>query len=143
MSNSAFCLPFLYRPQILTEKAHYQFETSSHPSSNKASSNCLSQNNPANWSSCKFRSRDITRSSILAYYFGHLCRGIRIQIFGHSDLGFFFFEQPGSILHFYLGVGRFTASAACPSQTGNLEITSKIFAAVICGADEPCSVHTA
>ena len=32
-----------------------------------------------------------------------------------------------------------TASAACPSQPGNLSITSIIFASVIWDADEPCS----
>ena len=36
-----------------------------------------------------------------------------------------------------------TASAACPSQSGNLAITSITFPAVICDADEPCSVKTA
>ena len=34
-------------------------------------------------------------------------------------------------------------SAACPSQLGNLAITSVIFAAVIWDADEPCSAETA
>ena len=36
-----------------------------------------------------------------------------------------------------------TVSAACPSQPGNLEMISLTFAAVICGADDPCSVITA
>ena len=36
-----------------------------------------------------------------------------------------------------------TASAACPSQPGNLATTSMIFGAVIWDADEPCSVSTA
>ena len=36
-----------------------------------------------------------------------------------------------------------TASAACPSQPDSLEMISMILAAVICNADEPCSVNTA
>ena len=72
--------------------------------------------------------------------FGHLCRGRRIHMSGHSDLGIF--QQSWSILQFYLSMGR-TASAACPSQPGNLAVTSIIFAAVIWDADEPCSVKTA
>ena len=35
------------------------------------------------------------------------------------------------------------ASAACPSQSGSRAITSITFAAVVCDADEPCSVRTA
>ena len=36
-----------------------------------------------------------------------------------------------------------TASAACPAQPGSLEMISMTFAAVICDADDPCSVNTA
>ena len=36
-----------------------------------------------------------------------------------------------------------TASAACPSQSGNLAITAITFAVVIWDVDEPCSVKTA
>ena len=36
-----------------------------------------------------------------------------------------------------------TASAACPAHPGSLAMTSITFAAVIGGADEPCSVNTA
>ena len=35
------------------------------------------------------------------------------------------------------------ASAACPSQSGCRAMTSITYAAVICDADEPCSVNTA
>ena len=35
------------------------------------------------------------------------------------------------------------ASAACPAHTGNLDMISMTFAAVICDADDPCSVNTA
>ena len=46
-------------------------------------------------------------------------------------------------LPFLLGYKADTASAACPSQPGNLEMISMTFAAVICDADDPCSVNTA
>ena len=36
-----------------------------------------------------------------------------------------------------------TASAACPAQPGSCEMISIILAAVICDADEPCSVNAA
>ena len=36
-----------------------------------------------------------------------------------------------------------TASAACPAQPGSLDMISMTFAAVICDADDPCSVNTA
>ena len=37
----------------------------------------------------------------------------------------------------------FGPSAACPAKPSNLEIISMTFAAVICDADDPCSVNTA
>ena len=37
----------------------------------------------------RFRSRGTTGSSILDHDFGHLCRGKRIQMSGHSDFGIF------------------------------------------------------
>ena len=43
---------------------------------------------------------------------------------------------------FLLGFFADTASAACPAQPGNLERISMTFAAVICDADDPCSVNT-
>ena len=36
-----------------------------------------------------------------------------------------------------------TASAACPAHPGSLAMTSITFAAVMCDADDPCSVNTA
>ena len=36
-----------------------------------------------------------------------------------------------------------TTSAACPAHPGSLEMISITFAAVICDADDPCSVNTA
>ena len=82
---------------------HSQFCTFSHPSFNRTSSNRLFHTNPADGCPYRFRSRRTTKSSMFAHDFGHLCRGRRICISGHSDFGS---EQSGSILHFYLGVSR-------------------------------------
>ena len=69
-----------------------------------------------------------------------LCCGRRIQISGHSDFGIFINVGASSILTWVLAD---TASAACPAHPGSLEIMSMTFAAVICDADDPCSVNTA
>ena len=79
------------------------------------------------------------RSSMFAHDLGHLCRGRRIHTSGHSDLGVL--SNLGASSNFSW-VYDDTTSAACPSQSGNLAITSIIFA-VIWDADEPCSVKTA
>ena len=71
---------------------------------------------------------------------GHLCRGRRIQMSGHSDFGIFNNLGASSI---HTRVSADTASAACPAHPGSLEMISMIFATVICDADEPCSVNTA
>ena len=60
----------------------------SQPCFNRIFSNCLSHNNPVKGWPCRFRSRGTTGSSILDHDFGHLCRGGRIQMSGHSDLNF-------------------------------------------------------
>ena len=70
---------------------------------------------------------------MFAHDFGHLCRGTRIQTSEHSDLGIFNNFGASSIFTWACAV---TASAACPSQPGNLAITSIIFAAVIWDAPE-------
>ena len=85
----------------------------------------------------KFRSRGTTGSSILDHDLEHLCRGRRIQTFGHSEFGIL--SNLGASSNFTWELAD-TASAACPSQPGNLAMTSMIFAAVIWDADEPCSV---
>ena len=59
------------------------------PSPNRIFSNWLSHNSPAKGWPYRFRSRGTTRSSILDHDFGHVCRGRRIQMSGHSDLGIF------------------------------------------------------
>ena len=72
--------------------------------------------------------------------FGHLCRGRRIQMSGHSDFGIFKKVGASSTLTW---VYTDTASAACPEHPGSLDMISMTFAAFICDADEPCSVNTA
>ena len=57
--------------------------------SNKIFSNCLSHNSPAKGWPYRFRSRGTNGSSILDHDLGHLCRGRRIQMSGHSDFGIF------------------------------------------------------
>ena len=59
---------------------------------------------------------------------------------GHSDFGIFNNLGASTIL---IRVQANTASAACPAHPGSLEITSITTAAVICEADDPCSVNTA
>ena len=46
-------------------------------------------------------------------------------------------------LPFLPGYKTDTASAACPAHPDSLDMISMTFAAVICDADDPCSVNTA
>ena len=59
---------------------------------------------------------------------------------GHSDLGIF--NNLGASFIFTWVLAD-TASAACPAHPGSLDMISMTFAAVICDADDPCSVNTA
>ena len=59
---------------------------------------------------------------------------------GQSDFGSF--SKRGAS-YIFTWVSADTASAAYPAQSGGLAMTSVTFAAVICDADEPCSVNTA
>ena len=59
---------------------------------------------------------------------------------GHSDLGIFGNLGASAILTW---VQADSTSAACPAHPGSLEMISMTFAAVICDADDPCSVNTA
>ena len=59
---------------------------------------------------------------------------------GHSDFGIF--SDCGASSTF-TWVQADTASAACLAHPGSLDMVSMTFAAVICDADEPCSVNTA
>ena len=58
----------------------------------------------------------------------------------HSDFEIFFDFGAASIFTWVLAD---TASAACPAHPGSLDMCVLTFAAVICDADEPCSVNTA
>ena len=79
-------------------------------------------------------------SSMIAQKIGHLCRGRRIHTSGHCDLGIVSnLEAPSD----FTWVLADAASAVCPSQSGNLAITSITFAAAIWTADQRCSVKTA
>ena len=69
-----------------------------------------------------------------------MCFGRRIQISGYSDFGIFNNVGASSILTW---VSADTASAAGPAHPGGLDIMSMTFAAVICDADDPCSVNAA
>ena len=82
----------------LTNK-HSQLETFSQPYFNWIFSNCLSHNSPAKGWPYRFRSRGTTGSSILDHDFGHSCRGGRIPMSGHCDLGIFNNFGPSSFLH--------------------------------------------
>ena len=88
----------------------------------------------------QFRSRGTTGSSMFDKDFDHLCCGRRIHTFGHSDLRILSNLGASSNLAW---VWADTASAACPSQSVNLAITSITFAAATWDADERCSVKTA
>ena len=130
---SASFQPFWCHPHVLTQKSnpcfrwtniHSQFGVFSHPSSIKLLRIVFPISNPANGWPYKFRSRGTTGSSKFPHDFGHLCRGRRIQISGHSDFGIL--SNLGASYNF-TWVYADTASAACPSQPGNLAITSIIF----------------
>ena len=113
----------------------------SQPCFNRIFSNCLSHNGLAKGWPYRFLSRETNgSSSILDRDLGHLCRGRRIQMSGHSYFGIFNNLWASSI---FTWVYADTASVACPSQPGNLEMISMILAAVIWDAEDPCSVNTA
>ena len=118
---------------------HSQLVTFSQPCCNRIFSNSLSHKSTAKVWPYRFRSRGTTGSSILDHDFDHLCRVRRIQMSGHSDFGILNNLWASSI---FTWVSADTASAACPSQPGNLEMISMILAAVIWNADDPCSVNT-
>ena len=58
----------------------------------------FSHDSPARGWPYRCRSRGTTMSSILDHDFGHLCRGRRIQMSGHFDLGIFNKVEASSIL---------------------------------------------
>ena len=118
-----------------------QCGTFSHPFSKRTFSNYLSLNNPTKGWPYKFRSRGTTGSSILDHDFGHLCRGRRIQMSGHSDFGIFNNLWASSI---FTWVCADTASAAwtCTHwQSGN-DIPYHFQPSCVM-LNDPCSVKTA
>ena len=70
-------------------------------------------------------SRGTTGSSILGHDSGRLCRGRRIQMSGHSDLGIFNNFGASSI---FIWVQTGAASAAFPAHPGGLEMIFVVFA---------------
>ena len=77
-------------------------------------SNCLTHSSPARGCPHKFRSRGTSGSSMFDHDFGHLCRGSRIHISGHSDFGILRNFGASSIFNW---VYADVASAACQSQS--------------------------
>ena len=59
-------------------------------------------------------------SSMCDHDFGHLCRGRRIHILGHSDFGIWSHFGASSL---FFWVWADTASAPCPAQSGSLAKT--------------------
>ena len=90
----------------IVQNKHAQLETFSHPCFNRTFSNFLSHNSPAKGWPYRFRSRGTTGSSILDHDLGHLCRGGRIQMSGHSDLGIFSIFGASSIFTWVLAEMR-------------------------------------
>ena len=106
------------KPCLRWTNMHSHIDNFSLPRSDKDSSNCLSHSNPADGWPYRCRSRSTTGSSMLDHDFGQKCRGRRLQTSGHCVSGIYraIWEHP-SIL---TCVWADTASAACPSQLGNL-----------------------
>ena len=59
---------------------------------------------------------------------------------GHSDLEFLIICEHLPLSPGYKPILRLLP---CPAHPGSIDITSITFAAVICDADDPCSVNTA
>ena len=121
-------------------KKHSKFKTFSQPCSNR---NFLELHFPQ-WS-CQRMTVQVSRKRNdwifhTGHDLGHLCSGTRTQISGHSDFGFFNSDGASSILTW---VWADIASAACPAHPGSRDKIHMTFAAVICDADDPCSVNTA
>ena len=99
-------------------KRHSQFGIFSQPCFNRIFSNCLSHTSPAKGWPYRFLSRGTTGSSILDHDLGHLCRGRRIQMSGHSEFGIF--NTFGASYIFDLGISRYCVRclSSAPWQSG-------------------------
>ena len=82
--------------------------------STRFSQNCFPHKSLAKGWPCRFRSKGTTGSSLLDHDLGHLCRGGRIQMSGHSDFGIFNNLWASSIFSWEKAD---TASAAWPCAT--------------------------
>ena len=82
---------------------HSQFGIFPQPCFSRIVSHCLSFQSPAKRWPYRFLSRGKIGSSIMDHGLGHLCRGRRIQVSGHSDLGISN-NLWASIFHFHLGI---------------------------------------
>ena len=87
-----------------------------------------------------FYSNGPTGSGTLTDDCGVRERSRSIQISVHSASGHLICFGVSSI---FTRVSAHTASQASPAQSGSREITSSTLAAVMCDAEEPCSVNTA
>ena len=106
-------------------KIHSQFGIFSYPSFKKASSNCLLHNKPRLMDDRTSFLQEVRRALQLSQWiwpfvswktYPNIC-----------TFWFWNFEQSGSSLPNFTWVYADTASAACPSQPGNLALTSIIF----------------
>ena len=111
----------------------------SHPSCVKPFSHYLSHKRPARGCPHNFPTKSTTVSSMLCHPSGHLHRGRRNQIPGHSNLKSLSGVAASSILTW---VFADTASLACPAHPDSLAITSRTFAAVICQSATLVKVET-
>ena len=120
---------------------HSQFGTFSEPGPNRINFFKLSFRHwSRKWLTKQISSKRNNWVFELDHDLGTLCRGTRIHMSGHADLGGF---SNGWASSFLTSVQADTASAACPAHPGRLAMTSITFAAVIWDAEEPCSVNTA
>ena len=113
----------------------------SHPSSNRTSSNCLSHKSPAKGCPYKisFKRNHWMFNVWPSLWPCNVLEGVSTRL---DILTLEFWAIWGASFNF-TWLYADTASAACPSQSGNLAMTSTAFAAVIWDADDPCSVKTA
>ena len=97
--------PAILMSSTHTDKNNPCFRWANYSSRNTTSSNCLSHKRPASVCPYRFRSRGTTESSdVWQGFLGHLCRGRRSHISGHSDFPPF---NNFGVLHSYLGVSRY------------------------------------
>ena len=92
------------------------------------------------WCPYTFLSRRTLGSWISSHYFGRRNLGRRIQIAWHSDADN---SNNVGVSSIFTWVWADTALLACPAHPESLEMASRTLAAVMCHAEDPCSVNTA